>query len=206
MRPIKPTERSLETHSSSESTASPTTMTRKSFLRLTAGVAFAASVGALTTGCGERGRNLKFSTLDQVLAELALIEANQPIALQQPWSLYKILNHTAQSMEYSLTGYPEMDPASRQTLAKIVFNYFKKQGFMNHTLDAVVPGAPEIPDDGPVEEGFLRLRNAISDFQNFTGELHPHFSYGELTREEWEIAHSMHCADHFSSMTYTIVG
>lgn len=198
MRPIQPTDGSAAV------TPSPTAMTRKSFLRLTAGVALAASVGVATTGCGERGRNLKFSTLEQVLAELALLEANQPVALQQPWSLYKILNHAAQSMEYSMTGYPLMDPPSRQALAKLVFNYFRKQGFMNHSLSAPVPGAPEIPDDGPVEDGFLRLRNAISDFQNFTGVLHPHFSYGELTREEWEIAHSMHCADHFSSMTYTV--
>ncbi len=188
-----------------EPSQSPTAMTRKSFLRLTAGVALAASVGGLTTGCGARGRNLKFSTLDQVLAELALLEANAPVALQQPWSLYKILNHAAQSMEYSMTGYPLMDPPSRQKLARLVFNFFRSQGFMNHSLDAPVPGAPEIPEDGALEDGYLRLRNAISDFRAFTGELHPHFSYGQLTREEWEIAHSMHCADHFSSMTYTIV-
>lgn len=187
-----------------EQSNSPTTMTRKSFLRLTAGAALAASVGGLTVGCGKRGRNLKFSSLDQVLAELALLEANAPVALQQPWSLYKILNHAAQSMEYSMTGYPQLDPAARQTLARLVFNYFRSQGFMNHDLGAPVPGAPEIPDDGPLEDGYLRLRNAISDFRNFTGELFPHFSYGQLTREEWEIAHSMHCADHFSSMTYTV--
>lgn len=200
MRPTDSHANTVETSLSS----SPTTMTRKSFLRLTAGVALAATVGGLTTGCGARGRNLKFSSLDQVLTELALLEANAPVALQQPWSLYKVLQHASQSMEYSMTGYPVMDPPSRQTLAKLVFNYFRKQGYMYHDLGAVVPGAPEIPDDGPLEDGYLRLRNAISDFRNFTGELMPHFSYGQLTREEWEIAHSMHCADHFSCMTYTV--
>lgn len=197
--------RSNESNSqAAEVSNSPTTMTRKSFLRLTAGVALAASVGGLTTGCGARGRNLKFSSLDQVLAELQLLEANAPVALQQPWSLYKVLNHAAQSMEYSMTGYPLLDPPARQKIARLVFNYFRKQGFMSHDLGAPVPGAPDIPSDGPLEEGYLRLRNAISDFRNFTGALFPHFSYGQLTREEWEIAHSMHCADHFSSMTYTV--
>lgn len=191
-------------NSATDTPLSPAGMSRRPFLKLTAGVALAAGFGTLLTGCGARGRNLRFTTVNDVLAELALIESNPPVQMQQEWTLYKVLNHTAQSMEYSMTGYPQMDPPSRQALAKLVFNFFRKQGYMNHDLGAPVPGAPEIPDDGPLEDGFQRLRNAISDFQNFTGALHPHFSYGELTREEWELAHSFHCADHFSSLTYTL--
>lgn len=101
-----------------------------------------------------------------------------------------------------MTGYPEMDSPAMQALAKIAFGVFKSQGYMTHDLGAPVPGAPEIPESGPLEAAFLRLRNACSDFQHYTSALHPHFSYGELSYEEWELAHSFHCADHFNSMTY----
>lgn len=180
----------------------PVSMSRKTFLRLSLGAAAIAGTGGLT-GCAA-GDRLTLSSLDGVLSELALIEAGQDtIVLDQPWPLYKVLNHLAQSMEYSMTGYPQMDSAAKQALAKLVFNVFKSQGFMTHDLGAPVPGAPEIPEEGPLADAIQRLRNSCSDFQNYTGALHPHFSYGELNYEDWELAHSFHCADHFNSMTYT---
>src|SRR5688572_10470584 len=85
-------------------------MSRKAFLKLTAGVALAAGFSPLLAGCSNNGRALRFKTINDILVELALIEVNQPVTLQQPWSLYKILNHLAQSMEYSMTGYSQLDP------------------------------------------------------------------------------------------------
>lgn len=181
-------------------------MSRKSFLKLSLGTAAAVSIGTTTTGCisNPRGRNLIFAGLDDALEELALIEANLPVEMQQKWTLYKVLNHLAQSAEYSMTGYPELDPPLVQSIAKLVFNSFRKQGYMIHDLGAPVPGAPDIPDQGDLPSAFQRLRNAIWDFQNHTGALHPHFTYGTLTYDEWEMAHAMHIADHFSSLTYEI--
>lgn len=191
-----------DTHSSGQPQQA-SGMTRKQFLRLSAGLAVTAGVTPMISGCGARGRNLKFSNLDQVLAEMERLEVATDLQLQQPWSMYKILNHLAQSAEYSMTGYPQMDSPIVRTFARLAFNMFRSRGYMSHPLGAPVPGAPEIPEEGPVADGYQRLRNAISDFRAFTGVLFPHFSYGQLNREEWEVAHSMHCADHFSSMTYT---
>ena len=85
-----------------------TVMSRKSFLKLTAGVAVAGAVGPTLTGCAASGRQLKFSTIDEVLAEMDLMEANlDTLVMDQPWSLYKAMTHMAQSMEYSMTGYPK---------------------------------------------------------------------------------------------------
>lgn len=184
----------------------PTAMSRKTFLRLAVGTAVAASFAPLA-GCANNGRKLKFSSINEALQETALIEVNLPnVQLQQPWSLYKVLTHMAQSMEYSMTGYPEMESSALMAAARVVFfNVFKPQGYMSHDLAAPVPGAPEIPDDGPLEEAFLRYRNACSDFQNFTGAVMPHFSYGDLSYEDWELAHAFHAADHYSSMTYDSV-
>ena len=180
-----------------------TVMSRKSFLKLTAGVAVASTVGPTITGCAATGRKLAFSTIDEVLAELDLMEANlDTLVMDQPYTLYKALTHMAQSMEYSMTGYPKLDSPLVQSVKKIGFNIFKSQGYMSHDLGAPVPDAPAIPDEGSLEDAFLRLRNACSDFQNYTGALHPHFSYGTLNYEDWELAHSFHCANHFSNLTY----
>lgn len=196
-----------KTHTDSASVALDstlsTTMSRKSFLKLTAGVAVASTVAPTLTGCAASGRALTFSTIDEVLNELDLMEENlDTLVMDQPYTLYKALTHMAQSMEYSMTGYPKLDSPLAQSIKKIGFNIFKSQGYMSHDLGAPVPDAPEIPDEGPIEDAFLRLRNACSDFQNYTGALHPHFSYGTLSYEDWELAHSFHCANHFSNLTY----
>lgn len=184
----------------------PTSMSRKTFLRLSLGTAAAVAFAPLT-GCSKPGRKLRFKTVNDALVETALIEANlSSVQMQQPWSLYKVLEHMAQSMEYSMTGYPQMESSALMAAARVVFfNVFKPQGYMSHDLGAPVPGAPEIADDGPLEDAFLRYRNACSDFQNFTGALMPHFSYGELDYANWEIAHAFHAADHYSSLTYQTV-
>ncbi|PCJ32887.1 MAG: hypothetical protein COA99_16185 [Moraxellaceae bacterium] len=180
-------------------------MSRKSFLRLTAGVAVTAAVGTSLTGCGAaEGRQLTFSTIDEVLSELDLMEANvDTVIMDQPYSLYKALTHMAQSLEYSMTGYPKLDSPVVRSVKKIGFLAFKSQGYMTHDLAAPVPDAPAISDEGPLDAAFLRLRNACNDFQVHTGALHPHFSYGVLNRDDWELAHSFHCANHFSKLTYS---
>lgn len=184
----------------------PARMSRKRFLKLSLGTVAAAGFGFTATGCDvkPRGRNLMFASLDDALAEIDLIEANPPVEMQQEWTLYKVLVHLAQSCEYSMTGYPEMYSPLVQSISKILFNNYKNAGFMNHNLTDPVPGAPDIPDTGNLSEAFLRLRNAIFDFQNFTSALFPHFAYGELSYEDWELAHAFHMADHFSSLTYEI--
>ena len=179
----------------------PSTMSRKSFLRLSVGVAAAAGLGSLT-GCSNNGRGLRFDDLNAALIELAQIENNlDTLELQQEWSLYKILNHLAKTCEGAMFGFPETNPPAQQAVQYIAFKAFVAQGYMSHNLSSPVPG-PEIADDGPLPEAFERIRNAISDFQNFTGELFPHFAYGKLTYREWELANAFHMADHFSSLTY----
>lgn len=179
----------------------PSKMSRKNFLRLSVGVAAAAGLGSLS-GCSNNGRALRFPSLNDALIELALIENNlDTLEMQQEWSLYKVLNHLAKTCEGAMFGFPETDPPAVQAVQYIGFQAFKAQGYMSHNLTAPVPG-PEIADDGPLPEAFTRIRNAISDFQNFTGETFPHFAYGNITYAEWELANSFHMADHFSSLTY----
>lgn len=46
-----------------------------------------------------------------------------------------------------------------------------------------------------------RLQGALQAFRATTAPLRPHFAYGELSRPEYELAHAMHLANHFSAFT-----
>jgi hypothetical protein len=70
---------------------------------------------------------------------------------------------------------------------------------MSHDLSEPIPGAPALAKDADVAAGMARLRRAISDFQAFAKPLQPHFAYGELSKAEYEQAHAMHLANHFSA-------
>lgn len=181
-------------------------ISRKQFLRLSMATTAIVTLPVLN-GCANDGRALRFTSLDEVLAELDRIENGSNIRLQQKWSLYKILCHLAQTIQGSMHGFSKVDPPAIQSVGKLAFGFFKAQGYMFHSLSQEVPlfngQIGPIPDDGEISEAIQVLRTAIQDFKAFNGALFPHFTYGSLSYEEWELANAFHCADHFSSLTYT---
>ena len=83
-------------------------------------------------------------------------------------------------------------------VGKIASTVFFSRGYMSHDLNAPIPGATEIPQQGNEKEAMDRLYKAIKDFKNFSGELKIHFAYGELSKSDYEKAHVMHIANHLS--------
>ena len=148
-------------------------------------------------------REVRFTTLAEAREELERIERAKELTLSGEWDLYQNLIHCAQSIEYSLTGYPKnRNPLFQQTLGTLVFNKFNKQGYMAHHLNEPIPKAPAIQPKGQLERAFFRVRKAIDDFQRHQGIYKEHFAYGELSKAEYDKAHAMHLADHFSGMKY----
>jgi hypothetical protein len=118
------------------------------------------------------------------------------------WTLPQVLNHLAQSVEYSMQGFPQPKPALfRATLGKAAFSVFSARGRMSHPLDAAIPGAPALAANDPLEAAITRLDRALSDFEAWQAPLHPHFAYGALTKPAYRRAHLMHIADHWSEIT-----
>jgi hypothetical protein len=111
----------------------------------------------------------------------------------------QILEHCAQSVEYSLTGYPELRSAIfRATVGRIAKGKFLRQGFMQHKLDAPIPGAPDLDANANVERARTRLLTAMDALLASTAPLAPHLAFGRCTREEYEQIHSMHVAEHLT--------
>ena len=149
-------------------------------------------------------RELKFKNLDEALAELSKLEKAVNLEVDSDWSLYQNLIHCAQSIEFSMEGFPEMKSELFQnTLGSLVFNKFEKQGYMRHNRNEPIPGATPLVEQGDLQLAYSRVKTAIQNFDDFGAPLKPHFAFGKLSKASYEKAHCMHLADHFAMMTYS---
>ncbi len=118
------------------------------------------------------------------------------------FSYSEILQHCAQSIEFSMSGYPELRSALfRATVGKIAKGKFLRQGFMTHKLDAPVPGAPSLDPSTSVARARQRLLAAMTTLSSFDGELAPHLAFGKCDKSDYEQIHSMHIAEHLTCVS-----
>lgn len=124
-----------------------------------------------------------------------------PASTRSGWSLSVVLQHLAQSIEYSIDGYPQMQPAWFQaSIGALASRAFQRAGRMHHDLQAPIPGAPALEEIDKAAAA-LRLRVAMQRFERHRGRLQPHFAYGELDHMTYARAHWMHLADHAQLIT-----
>lgn len=183
-------------------------MKRRQFLK-------ASIIGCATIGIGgalwlNDDADKSGLTIDAVLAKIDAL-SKQSLTVTGAWSLNQFFDHCAQSVEYSMTGFPEHKSAAfKNTLGNLAFAAFSVQGQMTHALDEAIPGAPMI-DALEIntlestlsinEQAFARLKKSLYEFQRYQGELAPHFAYGALSKQDYELAHAMHFYNHLAEIT-----
>jgi hypothetical protein len=129
------------------------------------------------------------------------ILSSQNIVRIGKWELYEIFTHCAQSVEYSMSRFPEhKSSVFKSTVGKLAFSVFSSKGKMTHGLSEPIPGSPLIDSTIETTAALNHLIKSLIDFDNFKGELAPHFAYGELTKSEYEIAHVMHLYNHLQEV------
>jgi hypothetical protein len=120
------------------------------------------------------------------------------------WSLAQMLNHAAQSVEYSLGGFPALKSGLfRATVGSAAFAVFESRGKMSHALDEPIPGAPALDKDAALPAAIERALKGLRDFEAHTGALMPHFAYGALDKGQYTRAHLMHLANHWTEVSKT---
>lgn len=169
-------------------------MNRRELLVKT-GVAVALPAGV--AGCsGELQTFTSWKAGQQAVLDLLLAEK---VVQGSPWNLTQVLQHLAQSIEFSMQGFPVLKGTwFRSTLGSAAFSVFSARGSMSHSLDEPIPGAPALDAARPLKASVQRLLDAMEAFANFQGTLRPHFAYGELTKPQYERAHLMHLANHWT--------
>ncbi len=147
-------------------------------------------------GCGSAALAAPFDRLDSALKLLQALPAGARMA--EGWPLATVLVHAAQSVEYSMAGFPQPNSALfRATVGPLAFAVFDARGRMSHGLAEPIPGAPAIAADTPLPAAVARLVEALKRFDAHTGPLQTHFAYGALDKAAYARAHLMHLANHW---------
>jgi len=176
---------------------------RRKFLVSASGAAAAGLLAVGNSGCADAStidRQLSFTSLDNALQEADRLTKAIVLKRGTVWTWPQTLIHCAQSIEYSMTGFPQpKSPFFQHTIGKAAFGAFSWRGRMTHDLTEQIPGAPSIDATSDTALAMVRVQRAVQDFRGGKQALRPHFAYGELTRSEYEHAHAMHLAIHFSA-------
>jgi len=139
-------------------------------------------------------------TIDTALTKLKLL-SNRPVSSSGEWDPYQIFSHCAQSVEYSMIGFPEHNSdLFKNTVGQVVFSIFSSKGKMTHSLREPIPGAPALSKDKDINAALGRLEKSLIAFKQYQGKLLPHFAYGELSKKEYEAAHVMHLYNHLQEI------
>ena len=142
----------------------------------------------------------RFASIDVALKTLAALNLQAP-RMTGAWDLPHVLRHTAQSIEYSMNGFPQLRPAwFRATLGSYAFALFNARGQMTHDLAEPIPGAAAIAQGQPLAPAIEQVVNALQAFDRHTGALAPHFAYGALDKPAYTRAHLMHLANHWNEV------
>lgn len=144
----------------------------------------------------------KVQSLDEALKWLDKLDAASSVKTTGAWQMIAVLEHLAQSIEYSMSGFPQAkSPLFQSTAGAAAFAFFKWRGQMSHSLTDPIPGAPVLTAQGDWKPAATRLRNAITTFNGYQNKLMPHFAYGNLSKAEFSLAHSFHIANHQDEIT-----
>ncbi|MES2098612.1 MAG: DUF1569 domain-containing protein [Pseudomonadota bacterium] len=145
----------------------------------------------------------RFASIDAALNTLAQLKTAAP-RMTGAWDLAQVLHHTAQSVEFSMAGFPALKPAwFRATLGSYAFALFNARGAMSHDLTEPIPGAAPIAQGQPLLPAVDRAIAALRAFDAHTGALQPHFAYGTLDKPAYARAHLMHLANHWNEAGVT---
>jgi Protein of unknown function (DUF1569) len=163
---------------------------------------FIVSIAAASLGVFATADTPKVQSLDEAMKWLDKLDKAASAKTTGAWPMIAVLEHLAQSIEYSMIGFPAPKSALFQSTAgAAAFAFFKWRGQMSHSLVEPIPGAPALTQQGDWKAASARLRNAITRFNSYEGKLMPHFAYGNLNKAEFALAHSFHIANHQDEIT-----
>jgi hypothetical protein len=176
---------------------------RRRFVVISSGGFGATLLAGGLAGCnGEamNDRRLQFPSLAAAGEELARLAQAKELVSSVAWGWAQTLVHCAQSIEYSMSGFPESKSSLFQhTVGSAAIGVFSWRGRMTHDRSEPIPGAPAIDAKADPARALERLRASMLEFTGWTQPLKPHFAYGELSKQEYELAHAMHLANHLSA-------
>ena len=151
-----------------------------------------------------QGADTKLQTIEALLSKLQQLAALPAEELADlsigQWNSAQIFTHCAQSVEFSMSGFPQHKSAMfKHTIGALAFSAFATKGAMTHNLTEAIPAAPMLEPLTDTHQALARLITSLQDFSQYQGKLAPHFAYGELTKQDYELAHVLHFYNHLDN-------
>jgi hypothetical protein len=166
-----------------------------------------APAALLLAGCQGQLSDVRFRSWRSAAEAVLALRFRTPQVRGNAWNLAQVLQHLAQSIEYSLSGYPQPKPAwFRASVGAAAFATFDSVGGMTHDRSEAIPGAPALQAELSLRDAVQRLLDAMAAFQAHTGPLQPHFAYGALSHAQYQRAHLMHLAHHWEQFQSPAAG
>jgi hypothetical protein len=166
----------------------------------------ASVVTGVAVGIGAGGflltdpKNKDSLTVSSALKKLDELSKENLLSIGE-WDVSQIFTHCAQSVEFSMTQFPEhKSSVFKNTVGTLAFSFFASAGKMTHGLSEPIPSAPILKKNSDTLIALNRLKESLIDFEGYQGVLAPHFAYGELTKDEYEKAHVMHLYNHLQQI------
>jgi hypothetical protein len=134
-------------------------------------------------------RNLRFSSVDDALAEamrLAATEQEGTLSTAGKWSLGQALGHLATWANFALDGYPASvhPPMIVRLIARLLKNRVINKGMPPGMKIGRVPGGTLGTEQIPTELGLSRFGEAMERLRR-TAPSEPNPACGPLTHDQW---------------------
>ena len=139
--------------------------------------------------------------LSDILVQLKALPAER-LTSSGSWNVSQILQHCAQSISYSIYGYPQArSPLFQYTIGKLAVNAFAATGKLHHPLDEAIPGAPALEPNLPNDVALRELVYTLQQFMDWQGQMQPHFAFGSLTKAQYYSVHHLHLQSHLEQIS-----
>lgn len=143
-----------------------------------------------------------FASLQEVVAFIEGLPESSTIESRGEWNAFQIVTHLRQSINYSMIGFPQHKPEwFKATLGGLAFHLFALKGATTHGLSTPIPGASELHPQGSAMDELVQLKQDIQTLLQ-QKQFEPHFAYGALSREQYELAQLFHINEHFTQLTF----
>lgn len=173
--------------------------TRRTFLAIAATLPVLATAGQGSASAA----SIRFRSLADARPALDRLQANGSRSAG-PITVHQMLHHCAQSLEYGLSGFPELKSAwFRATIGPAAAQVFLWRGALSHDLAEPIPAAPPLPAAGDMAAAFGRLHAAIAAFEAAVAanvQLAPHFAYGVVPPADYARLQAFHIAQHLEAV------
>lgn len=174
-------------------------MKRRTFIKAVVASGLVVGTGGVAWLLGSKKQGV-FS-IDAIVRQLDELRDRQ-LSSSGDWGVAKIFAHLAQSIEFSMTGYPQHKPALfKHTIGKLAFSIFSARKAMSHSLSEPIPGAPTLQENTDFHAALAHLRSVLLTFRDYDGKLHAHFAYGGLSKAEYTLAHIIHIHNHMQQIS-----